>query len=62
MIHERTPYNTSDGSSVYMSSHYQHVYGDGQNRFLLSNDVNWDPRTDPGFNNRQWQLLKPAQP
>ena len=62
MIHERTPYSTPGGDTVYLSSHYQQVYGDGQGRFLLSNDLNWDPRSDSAFNRNEWQMLEPARP
>lgn len=61
MIHERTPYTAPDGNTVYLSSHYQRVYSDGQDRYILSNDANWDPRTDSAFNGRQWQMLKPEK-
>lgn len=61
MIHERTPYTTPHGQTVHLSSHYRHVYSDGQDRYLLSNNPNWDPRTDPAYNGRTWHVLQPQR-
>jgi hypothetical protein len=58
MIHERTPYAAPDGRTVHLSSHYQRVFSDGQDRYILTNDANWDPRLDPNFNSGQWQPLQ----
>jgi len=61
MIHERTAYATPSGGTVNLSSHYNQVLTDGQDNYLLHNDANWNPNTDPNFNNQSWQTMTPQQ-
>ncbi len=48
-IHERTPYATPSGGTVELPSYYEHVYTDGQGRYLLHNNALHDPNVDPAL-------------
>ena len=37
-----------------------HVYTDGQGRYLLHHDANYDPGTDPALNQVDWTRIEPA--
>ncbi len=60
-IHEVTPYQTPAGQTVKLPSFYDHVYTDGNGRYLLNNDSLYDPNTDPGMNQQSWQRIEPTR-
>lgn len=57
-IHEQTPYMTPTGETVKLPSFYDHVYTDGNGRFILHNDALYEPNTDPAINNQSWQRIE----
>lgn len=59
-IHEQTPYTTPSGETVKLPSFYDHVYTDGNGRYLLENDALYDPNTDPAMNSQTWQRIEPT--
>lgn len=59
-IREVTPYQTPGGETVRLPSYYNHAYTDGNGRYLLNNDSNFNPNVDPNFNNRNWQTIEQA--
>ena len=60
-IHEVTPYQTAGGETVKLPSFYDHVYTDGQGRYILNNDALYDPNTDSTLNQADWQRLEPQR-
>jgi len=56
-IHEVTPYQTPAGKTVKLPSFYKHVYTDSNGHYLLNNDPNYQPNTDPAVNQREWQRI-----
>lgn len=60
-IHEVTPYQTPAGQTVKLPSFYEHVYTDGNGRYILNNDSLYDPNTDPGVNQQSWQRIEPTR-
>ena len=60
-IHEVTPYQTPAGQTVKLPSFYDHVYTDGNGRYLLNNDSLYDPNTDPGMNQHTWERIEPTR-
>lgn len=59
-IREVTPYHTPQGETVRLPSHYSHAYTDGNGRYLLNNDSNFNPNVEPGFKDRSWQTVEQA--
>jgi len=55
-------YRLPDGGTVSLSSHYNHVFTDGQDRYLFSNNPTFQPNSVPGFNERDWQVIQPVTP
>ena len=60
-IHEVTPYQTPAGETVKLPSFYEHVYTDGNGRYLLNNSSLYDPNTDPNLNQQTWQRIEPTR-
>lgn len=60
-IHEVTPYQVPGGGTVKLPSFYDHVFSDGQGRYLLSNDALYQPGTDPTVNQSDWQRIEPQR-
>ncbi|MDA3963566.1 MAG: hypothetical protein PF961_22500 [Planctomycetota bacterium] len=60
-IREVERYNDAGyGHQVELPASYNHVYADGTGGYVLSNDANYNPNTDPGTNARSWSVLQPA--
>ncbi len=57
-IQEQTVYQTPAGESVTLPSFYDHVYTDGNDRYLLHNDALYEPNSDPTMNTQNWQKIK----
>lgn len=60
-IHEVTPYQTPSGTTVKLPSFYDHVFTDGQGRYVLGNDALYDPNTDAAINQADWQRIQPQR-
>lgn len=65
-MREVTDYKAADGTdapSVQLPSHYDHVYGNSRNEFILTNDGTYDPNLDPAMNagGRRWGEMKPIE-
>lgn len=60
-IHEVTPYQLPSGATVKLPSFYDHVFTDGQGRYLLGDDANYDPNTDAAVNGASWQRIQPTR-
>ncbi|MBI1336011.1 MAG: hypothetical protein GC164_03510 [Phycisphaera sp.] len=60
-ILDQTPYTTPDGQTVKLPSFYDHVYTDGNGTYLLNNDANYQPNTDPTVNSVDWQRIEPRE-
>lgn len=56
-ILEQTPYQTPAGESIQLPSFYDHVYTDGNGRFLLHNDALYEPNLDPSLNGN-WERIE----
>ena len=56
-IHERAPYVNPHGETVHLSAHYNRVFSDGD-RYILTNNANWSPNTDPNYNSSDWTQLQ----
>ena len=59
-IWDQTAYSTSSGSTVKLPSFYDHVYTDGDGRYILHNDNLWNPNRDQRFNARDWTRIEPV--
>lgn len=57
-IQEQTVYQTPGGESVKLPSFYDHVYTDGNGRYLLHNDALYEPNRDPTMNSQDWQKIQ----
>lgn len=57
-IHEVTPYQTPAGETVELPSFYDNVYTDNNGRYLMHNDPNYQPNTDPSVNQRDWERIR----
>lgn len=57
-IHEVTPYRVPSGETVKLPSFYDRVYTDGNDRYLLTNDLNYNPQSDLGLSGN-WQRISP---
>ncbi len=51
-----TPYLNSDGSRVVLPSEYGHAFSDGNGQFIVSNDPNYNPNSDPNLHSTFTQL------
>lgn len=54
---------TAPGTStpVQLPSHYGHVYGNSAGEYILTNDANYNPNTDPAVNNKTWETMQPVK-
>jgi hypothetical protein len=57
-IHEVTPYQAPNGETVKLPSFYDQVYTDNNGRYLLNNDANYKPNSDPSVNQHDWQRIE----
>jgi len=55
---EQTHYQTPAGETVTLPSFYNNVYTDGNGRYLMHNDANYEPNTDPAMDNYRWQRVQ----
>ncbi len=60
-IHEETTYAMPSGGTVDLPSYYQNVYADGLGNYVLHNDANYQINTDPSFNGRSWERIRPVR-
>lgn len=60
-IHEVTPYQMPGGETVKLPSFYDHVYTDNNGRYLLDNNANYQPNTDPAVSDRDWHRIEPRR-
>jgi hypothetical protein len=60
-IREETTYAMPSGGTVDLPSYYQNVYSDGLGNYVLHNDANYQINTDPTFNGREWQRIRPVR-
>ncbi len=58
MIREETVYTVAGGETVKLPSFYDHVYTDGNGRYLLYNDALYNPNIDPAINQHNWQRIE----
>lgn len=58
-IQDVTPYTTPSGETVKLPSFYDHVYTDGNDRYILHNDAFYQPNTDPSVNSVNWERVSP---
>ena len=57
MVHEVTPYATTDGYTVRLPSFYDNVYTDGNDRFILTNDALYNPQSDNNLSG-DWRRIR----
>ncbi len=57
-INDQTVYQTPSGQSVTLPSFYDNVHTDGNGRYLLHNDANYEPNRDPAMNSQNWQRVQ----
>ncbi|MEZ5979742.1 MAG: hypothetical protein R3F34_16200 [Planctomycetota bacterium] len=60
-IHERTTYQEPGGTTVDLPSSYRNVFTDGQGRYVLHDDANWQINADPVWNDREWTRIEPVR-
>ncbi|MEO1237400.1 MAG: hypothetical protein AAFX76_11490 [Planctomycetota bacterium] len=58
-IHDVTQYNTPDGGTVKLPSFYDNVHTDGHGRYLLTNDLSYDPNGDLNQTG-SWTRIEPS--
>ncbi len=46
------------GGTVQPPSFYQNVYANGNGEYLLTNDLLYDPNTDPALNGSDWKTMR----
>ena len=49
-------------TQVQLPSHYNHVFSNGNGEYILTNDANYNPNTDPNVNNLNWDPMQVANP
>lgn len=57
-IGEQTVYQAPGGEAVKLPSFYDHVYTDGNGRYLLHNDALYNPNRDPDVNGNNWEQIE----
>jgi len=60
-MRDQTPWTASDGSRVLLPTEYGHAWQDGNGQFIVSNDPNYNPNTDPNQTS-SWTAMNPAPP
>jgi len=58
-IWEQTAYQTPTGETIKLPSFYDHVYTNGNGRYILHNDAFYEPSRDPAFNGQTWERIQP---
>lgn len=48
-------------TTVQLPNTYDHVYGNSNGEYILTNDANYNPNTDPNLNNQTWNTLEVAK-
>ncbi len=56
-IRDVTPYNTTQGPPVELPSAYNHAWQGANGQYIMSNNPNYDPNTDPTSTQSGWVLL-----
>lgn len=46
------------GTSVQLPNTYEHVYTNNNGVYILSNDSNFNPNTDPSYNQKTWDTME----
>ncbi|MEM6458535.1 MAG: hypothetical protein AAF710_03995 [Planctomycetota bacterium] len=59
-VREVTPFDVGDGTQVEIPNHYENVYTDGAGRFVLTNDLNYNPNRDLNLSG-SWDPIQPAR-
>lgn len=57
-ILEQTEYATPTGEPVKLPSFYENVHSDGNGRYILHNDANYEPNRDPALNSQNWERIQ----
>ncbi|MEM7204740.1 MAG: hypothetical protein AAF628_31075 [Planctomycetota bacterium] len=55
-------YSMPGGGTVSLDSRFAHVFTDGFDRFILTNDGLYNPNSDDAVNQHQWQSIAPVTP
>ncbi|MFA7554162.1 MAG: hypothetical protein WCY88_07925 [Spongiibacteraceae bacterium] len=57
-VWEQTIYSAPGGEAVKLPSFYDHVYTDGNGRYLLHNDTFYNPNRDSNLNGSNWERIE----
>lgn len=55
-------YRLPGGDTVSLSNEFKHVYTDGNDRFVFTDNPNLELGTTPGFSDVDWQAIRPVRP
>lgn len=59
-IRDVETYHKPDGEEIQLPSGYNHVYRNGLDEYILTNDHLYNPNTDQSVNNLEWERINPA--